>query len=78
MIGYVLAAVALSLFGAACGVAFVVWLARHGDKDIDPPAADRPAGGVRGATRQHSRGSGTVQESGYRRDPQWYTDREWS
>ena len=78
MIGtYVLAAVALVLFGAAGGFVAVISLASHRDKDITTPTTDRLHRGARVATRLHTRGPGVLHEAAYRHDLPRPTDREW-
>jgi hypothetical protein len=79
MIGtYVVAAVALVLFGAAGGYIAVVSLASRRDKDMTTPTSSRVARGARVANGLHIRRLDPLHEaSAYRHDLPRLIDREW-
>jgi len=75
---YVLAAVALVLFGAAGGYIAVVSLASRRDRDMTAPNSSRLARGARVANGLHVRRPDPHHEAAaYRHDLPWPTDRDW-
>jgi hypothetical protein len=78
MIGYLLVAVALILFGAALGFVAVVSLASHQDKDLTAAPSSRLARGARTANGLHTRHHQPLRESAaYRHDLPGLRGREW-
>jgi hypothetical protein len=80
MATYLVAAIALFLFGAMIGFVAVISMASHRDKDIIGPPPDQLARGARVAYRLHTRGPGVFREAAYRNDPPQppdRSDREW-
>ena len=79
MIGlYVFAAVALILFGAACGFIAVISLASRRDKDMTIPLQAQLARGARVANGLHVRRPDPLYEAAaYQHDLPRLTDWEW-
>ncbi len=79
MIGtYVLAALALVLFGAAVGFIAVISLASRQDKDMTASTPNRLARGARAANGLHVRRPELLREAAaYRHDLPQPDDREW-
>jgi hypothetical protein len=78
MIGYLVVAVALILFGAALGFAAVVSLASRKDKILTAPPLNRIVSGARAANGLHViRHPEPFREAAYRHDLPRPVDREW-
>jgi hypothetical protein len=74
---YMLAALALFLFGAMGGCIAVVSLASRRERDLFTPASGRLTRGARTVNRLHTRGLGVRHEVAYRHDRARIADRDW-